>query len=114
MDREECWNCHEGAIPNDGAVNRSQKEAAEQAGMSERQRITAVRVANVPEDAFELAVESEHPPTVTALAEQGKGPRRVFSGRSHRCITDDMSPTFCTRSRTKTGDQADPWKHQTV
>lgn len=56
---------------NNGTVV-TQKQAAEQAGMSQRQKETAVRVANVPEGVFEAAVESESPPTVTKLAEQGK------------------------------------------
>lgn len=34
----------------------SQKQAAEQAGLSKRQQVTAVRVANVPEQNFEEAV----------------------------------------------------------
>ena len=37
--------------------------------MSERQKKTALRVANVPDDEFEEAVESPKPPTVlTAIA----------------------------------------------
>lgn len=51
---------------------RTQREAAEAAGLSEHQEKTAVRVSNVPEEEFEAAVESEDPPTVTALAERGK------------------------------------------
>lgn len=47
-------------------------EMARRAGMSDRQQVTAIRVANVPEDEFEAQVESDNPPTVTALAEQGK------------------------------------------
>lgn len=50
----------------------SQKQAAEDAGMSERQRVTAVRVANVPSAHFEAAVESDQPPTVTRLADMGR------------------------------------------
>ena len=53
----------------------SRKDAAEQAGMSKRQAVTAIRVANVPAADFERQVESDAPPTVTALAEQGKKPR---------------------------------------
>jgi hypothetical protein len=49
----------------------TRKEAAEDAGLSERQQKTAVRVASVPEEEFEAQVESDSPPTVTALAEQG-------------------------------------------
>jgi len=52
-------------------------QAADEAGMSERQRKTAMRVANVPRDQFESAVESEQPPTVTQFAEQGKRQRNV-------------------------------------
>jgi hypothetical protein len=50
-------------------------DAAEQAGMSKRQAVTAIRVANVPEDDFDRQVESDKPPTVTQLAEQGKKPK---------------------------------------
>lgn len=46
--------------------------AAAEAGLSERQRKTALRVANVPEADFERQVEGESPPTVTRLAEYGK------------------------------------------
>lgn len=55
-----------------GADTISQRKAAERAGMSKRQEVTAVRVANVPETEFEEAVEGDKPPTVTALAEKGK------------------------------------------
>lgn len=40
--------------------------AAQEAGLSVRQQVTAVRVANVPHEAFEAQVESEVPPTVNA------------------------------------------------
>ena len=39
--------------------------------MSERQQIQAVRVAHVSADAFARQVESEKPPTITQLAQQG-------------------------------------------
>lgn len=51
-------------------LNRT--EAATHAGLSERQRKAALRVANIPQVEFEEAVESENPPTITRLAEQGK------------------------------------------
>jgi hypothetical protein len=62
---------------NEGALTFSptQREAAEQAGLSRHQQVTAVRVANVPAEQFEKAVESDEPPTVTALAEMGKQSR---------------------------------------
>lgn len=49
-------------------------EVAAQVGMSPHQAKQAVRVANVPSEDFERQVESANPPTVTALAEQGKKP----------------------------------------
>ena len=50
----------------------SQRQAAADAGLSKRQQVTAVNVARVPEEQFEAAIESEKPPTITALADQGK------------------------------------------
>lgn len=72
----------------------SQAEAAEQAGMSKHQQVQAVRVANVSDDEFERQVESANPPTVTALAEQGKrpGPQPIIDlkgrdpGEFNRCL----------------------------
>lgn len=46
-------------------------QAADEAGLSERQRKTALRVADVPEPEFTSLVESDAPPTVTKLAEIG-------------------------------------------
>jgi hypothetical protein len=57
------------------------KQAADEAGLSGRQAKDAIRVANVPEESFEEQVESDDPPTITALAEQGKRsltPKEVF------------------------------------
>lgn len=51
---------------------KSQREVAEEAGISRRQQVTAVRVANVPEETFEKMVESEKPSTIAKLAEMGK------------------------------------------
>lgn len=60
----------------DAAVQRfTRTDVATEAGLSERQRKTALRVASIPEDAFIAAVESANPPTVTALAKQGTQPR---------------------------------------
>jgi hypothetical protein len=63
----------------DVADSSSQKEAAQKAGLSERQQVTAVRVANIPAEDFEKAVESEDPPTVTELAQAGKKSRLPVS-----------------------------------
>lgn len=61
-------NIQDGAVPK--VLTRT--DAAQEAGLSERQRKTALRVANIPQPVFEAAIESEAPPTVTQLAEQGK------------------------------------------
>jgi len=49
----------------DGDGPKSRKDAAQQAGLSERQKKIALRVHNVPRDQFEALVESDEPPTVT-------------------------------------------------
>ena len=60
-----------GTVPTRGSF-------ADAAGMSERQRKTALRVANVPRDDFERQVDSVQPPTVTDLARQGICPSGVI------------------------------------
>ena len=50
----------------------SQKQAAKSAGMSKKQEVRARRVAVIPDDQFEEMIESDDPPSVTALAEAGK------------------------------------------
>jgi hypothetical protein len=64
-------NQHGGGAP----TKLTQSEAAERAGLSKDQQVTAVRVANLPADQFEQAVERDEPATVTALAEMGKQSR---------------------------------------
>lgn len=60
----------------DGSDSKlSQREAAARAGISERQQVTAVRLANVPEQQFSEQVESDKPPTISQLAMQGVKPR---------------------------------------
>jgi len=51
-------------------VSRSQ--AAKEAGMSKDQSANATAIANIPSNKFELQVESDEPPTIKKLAEQGK------------------------------------------
>jgi hypothetical protein len=66
---------------SDGAGRKlTRREVAEAAGISPRQEVTAVRVANVPPEEFEALVESECPPTVTALADRGTEKRPVVQG----------------------------------
>ena len=53
----------------------SRKDLANAAGLSKDQQVTASRVARIPEEEFEAAVESESPPSVTKLGEMGKRKR---------------------------------------
>ena len=55
----------------------SQRDAAEDAGLSKRQQVSAVRIANIPAERFERAIEAPTPPTKTALAEMGRKPRET-------------------------------------
>lgn len=66
-------NRKDGTVPS---VTRT--DAATEAGLSERQRKTALRVATVPEEQFNESVESDNPPTITQLADQGKKPRPII------------------------------------
>jgi hypothetical protein len=59
-------------------VTRTQ--IASEAGLSEHRRKQAMRVASVPADSFQNQVESESPPSISRLAEQGKATR---AGASH-------------------------------
>lgn len=71
----------EGAHP---PVTRTQ--AAEQAGLSEHQRKTALRVAEVPKEEFESALAAPQPPTVTEMAARGTVTRaQVY-------VPDDIQP----------------------
>lgn len=65
-----------GASPGLVADPPTRKQAATEAGLSRDQAKTALRVASVPDDVFEAAVESDSPPTVTALAEVGKSAQK--------------------------------------
>jgi hypothetical protein len=53
----------------------TQTEMAKSVGISEHQRKQAVRVANVPAEKFETAIEQPKPATVTQLADIGKQSR---------------------------------------
>ena len=64
-----------------GAHTSSRSSVAADAGLSRNQRVTALRVASVPHDDFERAVESDDPPTITELSEAGK---QAAANRAHR------------------------------
>lgn len=65
-------------VPPDPSFSRT--EVATRSGLSERQRKTSLRVANVPATDFVRQVETDNPVGVKALAEQGKkaAPRPVI------------------------------------
>jgi hypothetical protein len=50
-------------LKREGNLPLSRETAATEAGLSEHQRKTALRVANVPVDPFEQQVESDAPPS---------------------------------------------------
>lgn len=59
--------------------------AADEAGLSEHQRKTAIRVSRIPDPEFEEAIEADEPATVTALADRGRVPRTDhLNGRDPR------------------------------
>lgn len=94
----------QGGRPNrDGAdIVLTRSSAATEAGLSERQKVTAIRVANVDDDSFNEQVESENPPTVTQLAAQGtrKLPPRPegFAKATHLIGTVERFSKFCAEN----------------
>lgn len=59
----------EGTDATDGKL--TQKNVAENIGLSERQQLQSVRLSNIPEETFNQMVDSENVPTLTQLAELG-------------------------------------------
>jgi hypothetical protein len=53
----------------------TRSDTAREAGMSEHQQKQALRIAAIPEQAFDAQVESPKPPTLTQLAQQGITPK---------------------------------------
>jgi hypothetical protein len=88
-----------GAVP---PVTRT--SAASEAGLSDRQRKTALRLASIPESQFSQQVEGPSPPTVTRLAEQGIGTRRtcprvaLARGLTEACASLATFARFCERT----------------
>lgn len=85
----------------------SRAQAAKDAGLSSDQRKQALRVANVPSEDFEAAIESNAPPTITALAERegerdASLPCRDRGGSDRLChLAQSASPPHDPRA---TGD----------
>jgi len=69
----------------------SQRQAAKGAGLSKKEEVRARRVASIPEAEFEALIESDNPPSITALAELGRMRRaRVAQDEPGICV-------FCGR-----------------
>ncbi len=64
---EKAHGVNQNISDGDGTKVLTRKDAAKNAGMSKRQYVTAMRVANIPEEEFEQLIESEDPPTVTGI-----------------------------------------------
>lgn len=83
-------------------------DAAREAGLSDHQRKTALRVAAIPEKEFNRQVESERPPTVTRLADQGRTQRVLVADPAAErlkaaCSALDAFAKFCdTHDATET------------
>jgi len=75
--------------PKGGAPPRSRRARAQAAGLSRDQERDALRVASIPQKDFERAVESNSPPTLTALSEAGK---REAANREY--LTSPKPPGF--------------------
>ena len=94
-----------------GGTFQSKKQAAIEAGMSERQRNTAQRVANIPNDEFEELVESDNPPTVTELAKKGTQQRKPVTnleGRDPQDFSASTKAQGLLREAAKAADTLDP------
>jgi hypothetical protein len=61
------WKNREGAL----TVNEWRRKLCQEAGISEHQMRQVLRVAAVPKDEFERLIESDNPPSITALAKLG-------------------------------------------
>lgn len=55
----------------DASPSLTRTQTARDAGMSDDQRKNALRVASLDKDEFEVAIESDDPPTITELARAG-------------------------------------------
>lgn len=62
-------------------------QAAREAGLSKDQYVAVMRVGNIPDEEFEAAIESDDPPTVTALAERGRRERAERAAAIYAAIT---------------------------
>ncbi|HEY1242211.1 MAG TPA: hypothetical protein VGF16_16720 [Bryobacteraceae bacterium] len=74
-------------------IDLSRTQAAADAGLSKRQKDTALRVAAIPEEEFELTVESASP-TVTEMAERGTRKAPIIDLLEHRDPKEFQAATY--------------------
>jgi hypothetical protein len=74
--------------------NLTRDRAAAEGGLSPWQRKTALRIVKMPTDEFEAAVESDHPATITTLAERGRG-KRTAVARPRPAPSPEVVETEC-------------------
>lgn len=89
-----------GQVGDHPPVTRAKTATA--AGLSDHQRKTALRVAAIPEGDFNRQVDSDRPPTITQLAEQGRTRRVVTPDPATEnfkaaCAALHQFATFCDR-----------------
>jgi hypothetical protein len=70
-------------------------KTAADAGLSDHQRKAALRVAAVPEAEFNRQVDSERPPTVTQIANQGKVTRARTVAPDSELAVQYQTPDPC-------------------
>ena len=77
-----------------GAGTNTRSQAARDAGLSKRQKDTALRVASVPDQTFEKALETDMPTclTVTEMAEWGTRKKHKTFEEEMREMVGDRDP----------------------
>ncbi|MGH8647017.1 MAG: hypothetical protein ACREX4_22195, partial [Gammaproteobacteria bacterium] len=69
---------------------QTRSSAASDAGLSKRQKDTALRIANIPRDEFEKQIESDEVPTVTELAAQGTKQKEATPQQQEHLASDRL------------------------
>lgn len=97
------------SVATDTSFTRT--DLAQSAGMSVRQQLNAIRVARVPQDQFDAAIESGKPATITKLAAMGtqRAPLVDLKGRDPREFSRAMNfvgwlEHFCREAKTQNFD----------
>jgi hypothetical protein len=80
-------------------VFKSRTAVAQEAGLTEHKRRTALNIANIPEDEFEAAIESKRPPGTTLLAQWNKlDQRERVRGVTERSLAEVFKSVHAARA----------------